>query len=402
MWTNSAGGNPAYGRRVTSNRQIVAVSLVLGAVAAIGTFHGGAMAADVALLAICGMVRRRPAPWVWFLAVPIALTAFWAIPWWLPLWTAARIVGLGIVFAGWRPRLSMVTAGFLTVLAVQTLGLVMVLDYPRPNGFTANASVLGQVGLTAFIMGGPGAIGIASGAIGAFTMGVAVSRTALLAAVVYVVVRPRRWTVALLLCGAAVVVVHSALAGNFDRFGLEGIRSQLVGRNELLSGDNSARAGFLTERVNRDKLTYAETEERYPFNPPRFTLLGYGYDSYIAAVNAIHPHTIPVLIVYELGILSLPIFGVVAWAFWKRKLPLTFGLVMLPLWLLTEETWAVPAGHYLMALMLLAALRQKKQKAAADYVRAQWVRARTWAATVHTKRHRTTGDQGNAHQRPAE
>lgn len=387
---------------MTSNRRVVAVSLVLGAVAAIGTFHGGAMAADVALVAICGAVRRRPAHWVWFIAVPIALSAFWAIPWWVPLWTAARIVALGIVFAGWRPRLSMVTVGFLTVLAVQTLGLLMVLDYPRPNGFTANASVLGQVGLTAFMMGGPGAIGIAAGGIGAFTMGVAVSRTALLAAVIYVIVRPRPWTIALLLCGAGVVVIHSAIAGNFDRFGLEAIRTQLTGRNDLLSGDNSARSGFLAERVNSEKITYSEAETRYPFNPPRFTLLGYGYDSYIAAVNAIHPHTIPVLIVYELGILSLPIFGVVAWAFWKRHVPLTFSLVMLPLWLLTEEAWAVPAGHYLMALMLLAALRQKKQKTAADYVRAQWIRARTWASKVYADRNRAPGDQGNAHQRPAE
>lgn len=387
---------------MTSNRQIVALSLLVGALAAIATFKGGALIADVGLLVIVGLVRRRPPPWIWLIAVPIAMTSIWAVTWWVPLWTALRVLMLGTVFAAWRPRLSMLSLGFTAVLLVQTAGLLFVFDYPRANGYTDNASVLGQLGLTAFMLAGAGGTaGNLLGVVGSVSLAASVARAALLATVIYVTTHPNRYSLGFGGITLVLLTAHLIVAGGADRLSVDSMKAQLVARGQLNNGEGMARYEFLENRAKREHITVAEADALYPQRPPRFTWRGYGYDSYVDNTNTIRPHTIPTLIVYEMGIFSLPIFGVIIWAFWRRKLPLKFALVLLPLWLVTEEQWSRPAAHYMLVLMAVAALHQQKQKTAGDYVRAKWVRFRVWAAQVYNNRRGTPGDQGQPHQRPA-
>lgn len=380
-------------RRNTLNRQVVGLSLALGATTAMATFTGGALLADIALLVLCLATRRRPPAWVWLVALPIGVTSFWASTWWVPLWTAARVVGLGVVFAGWRPRISMVAAGYCTMLLAQTMGLLVVMEHYRPAGYTDNASVLGQAGLTALMLapvaGLP--IGLFSLATGGITLGVSLARAPLMALVVLAFCRPGwragvrgfRRNIDTLLPGVGVlgVMVIVVYAGGIARFG-DPVRASLEERNHLLG---------------------VFAIGRHDGNVPPLTLWGYGYDSFVTRTGHLRPHALPVVAVYELGILALPVFGALGWALWTRRLPLTFALVMAPLWLFTDEQWSHPGGHYMLAVMALTAvaLKQQGHKTTADYVRAVGVWLHTAASRLNRKGQSAGEHQGDPHKRPA-
>lgn len=368
--------------------------MALGASAALATFTGGALVADLALLALLVAFHRKPPAWIWLIALPIGVTAFWASTWWVPLWTAARVVVLATVFASWKPRGSMVAAGYCTMLLVQTFGLMAVIDHYRPSGFTANPSVLGQVGLAALMLapvaGLP--IGLFSAATGGITLGVSLARAPLMALVVFAFCRPgwragdrgfRRnigalWPV-VVVSGVMAIVVY---AGGLTRFG-DPVRTSLEERNYLL--------GVFAIGHHDDDV-------------PPLALWGYGYDSFVTRTGNLRPHAIPVVAVYELGLLALPLFGVLGWAFWTRRLPLTLGVAMLPLWAFTEEQWSHPGGHYMLAVMVLAGVALQKQghQAAPDYVRPVSVWLRSAAEGLNGKRRARAREQHHAYRRPAE
>ena len=411
-------------RRNTLNRRGVGLSLALGATTAMATFTGGALLADIALFVLCLATRRRPPAWVWLIALPIGVTSFWASTWWVPLWTAARVVGLGVVFAGWRPRINMVAAGYCTMLLAQTMGLLVVMEHYRPAGYTDNASVLGQAGLVAILIAPVAGMPVAAMALatGGITLGLSTARASLLSVAVFAVVRPGWIPIFIGVITAGFVVAASGASGQWDRYSVRGIlvtlsdRGEHLGftmtaatpRDELLDGRAlevaRRRAGEGPKaRVTVTDADMAEAERQTPYNAPRFTLWGYGYDSFVDRTGTQRPHTVPVIMAYEIGVLALPLLGVVAWALWTRRLPLTFALVMAPLWLFTEEQWSHPGGHYMLAVMVLAAvaLKQQGHKTTADYVRAVGVWLHTAANRLNRKGQDAGEHQGDPHQRPA-
>jgi hypothetical protein len=317
------------------DRRAVALSLLVGVLIALATAKGGALAADVGLLVVALAFWRRPPLWAYPLALPIGISSIWAVTWWSPLWTAARILGLATVFSNTHLRISLVGAALAVSYITQTLGLLFVLGHPRPAGFGDNASVLGQAGLTLMVLAPvavPGS-GLFVAASGVLALGSSVARASIASLVLYAVgTSPKRLV---LLAGslAALVIAVSAsfLTHTDDRLGSAGVRTSLDDRWSL------AQAGSVS-------------------------LFGYGYDSYIQRTGRLRIHSVPLIAVYELGILSLPMFGILGWAIWKRKIPLAFVAAMVPLWLLTEEQWSGAAGHYTLAAMTAAAIALRSRE----------------------------------------
>jgi hypothetical protein len=66
------------------------------------------------------------------------------------------------------------------------------------------------------------------------------------------------------------------------------------------------------------------------------------------------PHNWPQLLWLQLGVFSVPVFGVVALAVWRRQIPAATWLALLPLVVLTDEFVSVQQGHYMLAAILVA------------------------------------------------
>lgn len=348
-------------RLTHESRYAEAAAMAAGSAVALGTMYAATLAADALMLALALAIRRRPPWWALAIVAPVALSGAWSWWWWSPPWAALRIVSLAIVLIWALPRARWVAFGLIVALSIQTGIIVMTLDHPRTDGLTQNASVLGQVGLMVLwtvpllprLAGGLAVVTVA------ITLGASLARAPFLAAALSLpalVPWPLRfgWPAGRALAAFAGVVAVGALAmaiADVDR--ISSIPGALAGRADLLRPDGAA-----------------------------FSWLGYGFDSYVQRVGAIagpeivRPHVVPLVAVYELGVLAALPSAALAWGLWTRRLPWRLMPALTALWIFTEEQWGSPGGHYMLAMMIVAAValehpHPQGQEAAGDQERAE-------------------------------
>ena len=355
-----------------------------GVVFAIATFEGVWLAGYLLLIAMAAWRRKLPPWWGWSLALPIGITAFWAASWWPAVLVSVTILALSVMVPALMAQFRWVVIGFLAALIWQTFGLLLVLDQFRPTGFTGNSDMLGLVGLTIYYMTPVlgGRIGTAFLVLSAgATVGVAGARATIMGVIALVAIKPLRVVVAAAAAGAAFALVTAIMTGSLDRYTLRDVASAAndrlqvahVGYQALVNPSRGAYVRDVTVLKKRQDLglgvkqplppgfhitqeEFDATNQAYPYQPPRMTWFGYGYQSFLAKTHTGQPHTIPVYIVYELGILSAPLFGVIAWAFWRRKLPWWFGVAMIPVWAFSHEHYTSVGGMGLLALCAAGAV----------------------------------------------
>ena len=151
--------------------------------------------------------------------------------------------------------------------------------------------------------------------------------------------------------GTAVVAYDPFLPAR-DEFLYQAVVDQKRAESNL--DPKSAEGSFGAFEVTRDDMYQAGLA--LPYNPPHFSVFGYGYNSFVAKTNSQGPHMIPIAIAYDMGLLSLPIFGVIAWAIWKRRISWTLVFTIGTLWMFTEEQWNEGAGQYMLALMVVGSI----------------------------------------------
>ena len=103
-------------------------------------------------------------------------------------------------------------------------------------------------------------------------------------------------------------------------------------------------------------------------NPPdlrvaRFTPTGYGLGAYVQGTGRVRPHNIPVLLAFEMGLLALGPVLVLAWAVWRRHIPIPVIVSWIGLWMLVEEPTARLEGHFLIAAVVIGSLALAREPA---------------------------------------
>ena len=328
--------------------------------AALATVKGGALPADIALFALALILWRRPSWTALFVAVPIAITAAWASSWWYPVWTGARILALWVVLTEYRRQLGAVALGFVGALAIQTVGVLFFIDRGRLPGFTNNQSELGHTGvaltmlLPAVAPFGALASAVTAGS-AAISLGVSVARTQILAAAVFVILaRPKCWLIGVMM-GALVIAVAVTFFGGYARLSPESIQAGAV--------------NHLGTVVARD-----------------FRWFGYGYASWNDVTGQIRPHMVPVLAVYELGLLVVPIGVAIGSLIARRQIPLRVIGPLAILAAFTEEMWSMPSGQWMTAMMIaggLARLQPQRQRDGARHGKIRAIGDRIRALAGH-------------------
>ena len=97
--------------------------------------------------------------------------------------------------------------------------------------------------------------------------------------------------------------------------------------------------------------------------PARFTPTGYGLGAYVQGTGRVRPHNIPVLLAFEMGLLALGPLLVLAWAVWRRHIPIPVIVSWIGLWMLVEEPTARLEGHFLIAAVIIGSLALAREPA---------------------------------------
>lgn len=377
-----------------------------GVVFAIATFEGVWLAGYLLLIGMAVAKRKLPPWWGWALALPIGISTFWAASWWQPILVSVTILALSVMVPALMSRLPWVAVGFLAALVWQTFGLLLVIQEFRPAGFTGNSDMLGQVGLTTMYLApavtSMGAFGqvfavLTAGA----TLGIAGARAVLLGATALVMVKPRKILIACYVATGLFAVGTAMLTHSLDRYTLRGVASAAnnrlqvahVGYQTLVNPSRDDYVRDITTMEKRERLgidpkdrippdfhitqeEFDAVDHSYPYQKPKLSWFGYGYQSFLPKTHTGQPHVIPVYMVYELGILSAVIFGVIAWAFWTRRLPWQLAFAMIPVWGFSHEYWTSAGGVQLLALATAGAVWMKQHETA--HVTETWARYFRW------------------------
>lgn len=289
--------------------------LTAGSAVAVGIFQTW-LAADI-LLALAGYPFKRPGVLMWIVILIPVFTGLWSDdPLACVLW-GWRIFALQSIVRTHAGKGIWFTAPALAGLLIQAgLAFGVWLDH-RPLVFSLNSEVMAGIGFAAF---GPGLIAVlASG----LTMGVSGARLApalmlLLAALMALgtvgrirsrdrVLRVRvalRWGYASPALAAAVIAVSlfviQTAAISPQRLTLATLKKDAAIRSDLVTLDD-VRSVKQSIDIHRPDLSARPVEREW-------SVVGYGYRSYLESTAASTPHNIYVLAWYELGLLVIPFF----------------------------------------------------------------------------------------------
>lgn len=252
------------------------------------------------------------------IGLTIAVTSFWVTDWLAPWMFLFRIVLIAslIRYVKWN-------RGFisgLTLVMVINLGFVIWHYFDgvgRPHGLVSNASGLGMAGAGLF----------GTGIVGAITLGLSQSRTYMLVAVILGFMGK---SVRLAIVAGIVMLVVTAV----------------FNPHRLTLGQQVADA-----ELRVDHLSPATAPVHGEGEPVGLRWFGTGYRDYNHETGRANPHTIPVLMAYELGVLALIVLGAVTWLVWQHRT--WWVLALVPALLLTDEYYARPEGLFGLVLISL-------------------------------------------------
>lgn len=313
--------------------------LATGLILALGTTRIWLLADFLLFFYVLWQPRKRlRGHWIIYsLAGIIGITALWSPDPVAAILTAVRVVCLYSVARSLTIDRKFWT-GAAAVLAVQlVIAVIQLPNETRPFGLSMNASQLGQTGFV--YMATPLA------PIAAFTLGLSTARSAALGLIVLNIGRRSRrlfaWSVV-----AAAIFLTVIFWKTPDRIQPAGIAEATTNREALVDGVVPATSVSATE------LESACGEAR----PRAWKVVGYGWHGYCASTGLQRPHNLWILSFWDLGILSVPFWTLVAIGAWKsRQYSMIAALVAVGM--ITEELFARPEGFYMIAVALGALKR---------------------------------------------
>ena len=91
------------------------------------------------------------------------------------------------------------------------------------------------------------------------------------------------------------------------------------------------------------------------YNKPEFNIFGYGLGGYLKATGIQRPHNFYLLSYYELGIISIYLFVLLVYMFYKKKINRNIFMSLLLLGLFTEDLLIRPEIQYMTAALFIMA-----------------------------------------------
>ncbi len=326
--------------------------LFLGVLLAVGTFDSSVLFVSSLLILWALWESRRELPPIpgLLLAGSIAATAPLSAISWHPLAISGVVLALFVLARVVRREWDSNSffSGLVVGVIPQVIVAVLTWGDARPGLLSLNASQVAQTGLLFwFILP---ALDLKSQRlawlVAGVQMAVSLSRAPMFAALVYVLQKPtwRRLSMFGGICGLFVVAMYSQ--GQTIRISPGALTDSMEIRTGLVDIGGSVMIvdgnGF---EITTDPTKYTE---------PRFTLTGYGNGNYIAVTGLVRPHNVPLLMVYEMGILAIVPFVLFGWAVLTRRIPWAAALSMFLLWQVVEEPAARFEGMFVTAAVLIA------------------------------------------------
>ena len=244
------------------------------------------------------------------------------------------------------------TAHFIAlVLIIQTLIVPFELfHHPRAAGVSINAYMLGEVGLALFMMI-PRRGGVLVWVTSAVYLAGSLTRSTMGVAVVYSLLRRDRWLVigALGICLLFAMVLVVKSHGGLSRLDPQAIRTAAEIRWALNTGEIQSRNTVI------DALGPLAPE----YSPAAITWMGYGLGGYVAATGLQRPHSLFVLLAYELGVFGLGVLSMIVYWVYKGHMPLSFFITLGLLGLFTEDLAIRPEIQYIFFAVAVVHLSYK-------------------------------------------
>ena len=294
-----------------------------------GLWHMALGIAAVRVILFGGWTYKISWP-VLALASIIGVTAIYSPNHFWPVYAAGSILICHLIVQN-APRLSEVKL-WLAIACILTL-IQGSLDYlsgaSRVSPLHANASLMGMMGMSAPLT-----------LWGMLFTGFSLSRTAIAGYWLYAVLLNRKAGYGLAVA-ASILFVALTMAVSPARITLAGVAQSTDLRVDTITGDSveivpDGHGGLIDA-------SEGDVELRWPW-------WGYGYAGYTASTGRLQPHIAYVLSFYELGMLSVPFWGLLAWIWWRSRNWYLLGLA--PISLLVDDFYRIE-GIYMVTMLHL-------------------------------------------------
>ena len=332
--------------------------LFTGTILAVGTFPSMWPLVDGVFAVLCvtaWIAGVRPPKWALLLALPIGISALWSpVP--VDGMTAAIRI-LVVSFAarsfinGDRSGGLWLGLGFAVGLALQTVALAATgWDTNRPPGLTLNAFLLGEAGLTAFML---------------VAWRHSYRWPLLITSALYIVLSGTRSTaLAVMAFGITtrsreIALYAAVITATFVIWSFIGpSQGRQLNPEALQSAAESRVASITGTEAARQSVVDAYGDE-IPYQEPRLKLFGYGWGGYLPSTGLQRPHNVLAMLIWELGILAVVPLVVLLWALWRRWLPIPvligFGIVGA----VSDDLASRPEAQYMLTAVILFGLLQR-------------------------------------------
>lgn len=253
------------------------------------------------------------------------------------LQTAFRVVLLATVLPAYRYGFWYKKAAALGLMIIAILVVVqsgIFLDN-RPDGIHFNAVSLA---MSAFVFMPIFWYEIALA--GAIILVVSLSRTPVVALMIFAVLSRRRYYIGVAAVTGAMFLVYGSVVTP-GRITTAGIDAAIIDRIETVTGHPTE----VLDARYKDKICG-------DVRPIQHLTYGYGFYGFCESTGQPRPHNIYVLSFYELGILFLPFWALVMYA--ARRLSYIQILPLLALGLVNDDLFGRPEGVYLIAAWLIS------------------------------------------------
>ena len=230
-----------------------------------------------------------------------------------------------------------------SVLLIQTLVIPFdLLTHERARGVMLNAYLLGEIGLLMFFMSNNKYSRITS----AIYLVGSLTRSTIFIALIYALIsKNKKLFIETAVLFISMLVIITAKDSSF-RFTPLGIKTSIEIRYSTLVAD--------TKNGTRD-IVIDSFENPPKYNKPEFNILGYGLGGYLQATGIQRPHNFYLLSYYELGIISIYLFGLLVYMFYKKKINRNIFISLLLLGLFTEDLLIRPEIQYMTTALFIMA-----------------------------------------------
>ena len=228
-----------------------------------------------------------------------------------------------------------------SLLLVQTLLIPFDLfSHERAKGVMINAYLLGEIGLLMFLMSNNKYSRITASI---YLVGSLTRSTIFITLIYSLISKNKKLFMSAALLFLSMLVIIFAKDSTF-RFTPSGIKTSIEIRYSTLVADskNGTRNIVLDSYKNPPQ-----------YNKPAFNILGYGLGGYLKATGIQRPHNFYLLSYYELGIISIYLFGLLIYMFYKKKINRNIFISLLLLGLFTEDLLIRPEIQYMTTALFI-------------------------------------------------